>query len=74
MSTPGSEPELFRPPQPAAREPRSAVPWIIALGVVVIAIGVLVAVSHRGNPPIPAARDWRPPILTRPACPSPTSR
>ncbi|MFY9748253.1 MAG: DUF2393 family protein [Acidobacteriaceae bacterium] len=60
MSTPGSEPELFRPPQPAAREPRSAVPWIIALGVVVIAIGVLVAVSHRGEPPNPGGAGLAP--------------
>jgi hypothetical protein len=61
MSTPPSEPGLFHPEPPAPREPRSTLPWIIALGVVVIVIGVLVAVSHRPQPPNPGGAGLAPP-------------
>lgn len=53
MSASGSEPGLFPPDRPTEREPRSPLPWIIALVVVVIAIGVLVTISHRQTPPNP---------------------
>ncbi len=58
MSTP---PGLFPPDRPAEREPRSALPWIIALVVILIVIGVLVAVSHRGQPANPGGAGLAPP-------------
>ncbi len=59
-STPPSEPEMFRPDSPQAREPRSALPWIIALGVVLIATGALVVMGHRGEPANPGGAGLAP--------------
>ena len=51
MSTPSSSGTgLFPPDRPAAPEPRSPLPWIIALAVVLIAIIALVVVSRRHEP------------------------
>jgi hypothetical protein len=63
MSTPpsSSDPGLFRQDRPEEREPRSALPWIIALAVVAVVIGVLVAVSHRGQTPNPGGAGLAPP-------------
>lgn len=61
MSTPGTNPGLFQPPPPAAREPRSTLPWIIAGGLVIIAIGVLVTLSHRAQPANPGGAGLAPP-------------
>lgn len=60
MSTPGSEPGLFRPDGPSAREPRSTLPWIIAGCVVLIVLGVLVAVGHRSEPANPGGAGLAP--------------
>jgi len=67
MSTPGSPgsaPQpgsgLFPPDHPSEREPRSPLPWIIALGVVVLAIGVLVAVNHHQAPANPGGAGLAP--------------
>ena len=60
MSTPGSDPGLFRPDRPEVREPRSTLPWVIALGVVVVAIGVLVGLSHRQAPANPGGAGLAP--------------
>src|ERR1700683_3704818 len=60
MSTPGSEPGLFRPPQSAVPESRSATPWVIPLGGVVVEIGGLVAISHRAEPPNPGGAGLAP--------------
>jgi hypothetical protein len=63
-STPGSksgpEHELFRPDRPEAHEPWSPLPWIIALGVVVLAIGGLLAVNHHREPPNPGGAGLAP--------------
>lgn len=61
MSTPGTNPGLFQPPQPAAREPRSTLPWIIAGGLVIVVIGVLVTLSHRSQPSNPGGAGLAPP-------------
>jgi hypothetical protein len=61
MSAPGSEPGLFPPDHPAPPEPRSTFPWIIALGVVVLIIGVLVAISHHSRPANPGGASLAPP-------------
>jgi hypothetical protein len=59
-SGPGSEQGLFRADRPEAREPRSTLPWIIALGVVVLAIGVLLAVNHHREPVNPGGAGLAP--------------
>jgi len=62
MSTPPqSDPGLFRNDRPAEREPRSALPWVIALAVVILVIGILVAVSHRRQPVNPGGAGLAPP-------------
>jgi len=61
MSAPGSEPGLFPPDQPSAPEPRSTLPWVIALGVVLIVLGALVAISHRSQPANPGGAGLAPP-------------
>jgi len=55
MSTPpsSSDPGLFRSDRPAEREPRSPIPWVLALVVVLIVIGVLVGVSRHAQPANP---------------------
>lgn len=67
MSTPstsGSQPSsgsgLFPPEHPPAREPRSPLPWIIALVVVLVAIGALVALSHHQPPANPGGAGLAP--------------
>jgi hypothetical protein len=50
MSSPASGSGLFPPDRPAEREPRSPLPWIIALAVVILVIGVLLGFSHRARP------------------------
>lgn len=62
MSTPSqSGPGLFPPEHPTAREPRSPLPWIIALAAVILVIGILVAVSHHGQPANPGGAGLAPP-------------
>ena len=51
---------LFPPDQPPEREPRSPVPWIIALVVVVLAIVGLVVVNHREAPSNPGGAGLAP--------------
>lgn len=66
MSTPSSGPKpssgsgLFPPERPEEREPRSPLPWIIALVVVVLAIGALLAISHRQPPANPGGAGLAP--------------
>jgi Protein of unknown function (DUF2393) len=61
MSTPSSsDPGLFNPNNSATREPRSPLPWIIALAVVVIAIVALVVVSRRHEPANPGGAGLAP--------------
>ncbi|HEX4038164.1 MAG TPA: DUF2393 family protein [Acidobacteriaceae bacterium] len=57
--TSGSEPGLFQPP-PAAREPRSTLPWIIAGGVAIVILGLVVAFAHRGEPANPGGAGLAP--------------
>jgi hypothetical protein len=62
VSTPsssGSQPSsgLFPSARPPEREPRSPLPWIIALIVVVAIIGVLVAISHGHAPANPGGAE-----------------
>jgi len=59
-SDPSPEPELFRPAERASGEPRSKLPWIVAGGVVLIALGVLVAVGHRAEPANPGGAGLAP--------------
>jgi hypothetical protein len=62
MTTPPqSEPGLFRPASPADREPRSPLPWIIALVVILIVIGVLFFVSRHQPPVNPGGAGLAPP-------------
>jgi hypothetical protein len=66
MSTPGSGtsgtpgPGLFQPPEPSAREPRSTLPWIIAGGLVIVALGILITLGHRSQPPNPGGAGLAP--------------
>jgi Protein of unknown function (DUF2393) len=62
MSTPPSSGSgLFPPDRPSEREPRSTLPWVVALVVVLIVIGVLVAVSHHAQPANPGGAGLAPP-------------
>lgn len=61
MSPAGSEPGLFQPPQPASREPRSSLPWVIAGGVVIVVIGIVVLLGHRSAPTNPGGAGLAPP-------------
>lgn len=61
MSTPPSGPGLFRAERPAEREPRSPLPWVIALAVVLIAVGVLIAISRHSEPANPGGAGLAPP-------------
>lgn len=56
--TPG--PGLFQPPQPAAREPRSTLPWIVAGGLVIVALGILITLGHRSQPSNPGGAGLAP--------------
>ena len=60
VSQPSSGSGLFPPEHPPAREPRSPLPWIIALVVVLVAIGALLALSHRQPPPNPGGAGLAP--------------
>jgi hypothetical protein len=60
MSTPSSDPELFRPDR-TSREPRSPLPWIIALVVVLIVIGALLVISRHQAPANPGGAGLAPP-------------
>jgi Protein of unknown function (DUF2393) len=60
MSAPGSEPGLFRPDTSGVKEPRSPVPWIVALVVAVIAVGVLLVVSRHHEPVNPGGAGLAP--------------
>lgn len=60
MSTPGSGSGLFEPPQPAAREPRSTLPWIIAGGVVILVLSLVIVLSHRSQPANPGGAGLAP--------------
>jgi hypothetical protein len=54
MTTPPSpDPGIFSAGRPAQREPRSPLPWIIALCAVLIVIVVLLVVSHHAQPANP---------------------
>ncbi len=62
MSTPSSsDPGLFRPDRPAEREPRSPLPWIIALVVVLIVVGVLFVLGRHHEPANPGGPGLAPP-------------
>ena len=63
MSTPpsGSGSGLFRSDRPAEGEPRSPLPWIVALAVVLAVIGILLVVSHRQQPTNPGGAGLAPP-------------
>lgn len=51
---------MFQPKSPGEREPRSTLPWIIAGGVVLVVVGVLIAVGHRGAPANPGGPGMAP--------------
>jgi hypothetical protein len=51
---------MFEPPRPADREPRSALPWVIAGGLVMLALGVVIALSHHGAAPNPGGAGLAP--------------
>jgi hypothetical protein len=55
-----SGPQIFSPDPNATREPRSPLPWIIALAVVLIAIVALVVVSRRHEPANPGGAGLAP--------------
>ena len=57
----GPEPELFQPPQPAQRDPRSTLPWIIAGGVVIVVLSIVIAFGHRAQPANPGGAGLAPP-------------
>lgn len=63
-NTSGSQPSsgsgLFPPDRPPEREPRSPVPWIVALVVVVLAVVALVALNHRQPPSNPGGAGLAP--------------
>ena len=61
MSASGSDPGLFPPDKPAPPEPRSTLPWIIALGVVLIILGVIVGLGHRHQAANPGGAGLAPP-------------
>ncbi len=59
-SGPSSGSGLFPPERPTEREPRSPLPWIIALVVVVVAIVALVVVNHHQAPSNPGGAGLAP--------------
>lgn len=59
MSAPGLQPGL--PDRADDREPRSSLPWVLAGGVVVLVLGALIALSHRGAPSNPGGAGLAPP-------------
>ena len=61
MSTPSSGSGLFPPDRPAQREPRSPLPWVIALVAVLIVVGILIAISRHGQPDNPGGAGLAPP-------------
>jgi hypothetical protein len=61
MSAPPSGSGLFPPDRPAAPEPRSPLPWVIAGGVVVLILAAIVFLSHRGAPANPGGAGLAPP-------------
>jgi hypothetical protein len=61
MNAPGSGTGLFPPDRPAAPEPRSPLPWIIAGGVVILIVAAIVFFSHRTAPANPGGAGLAPP-------------
>lgn len=61
MSAPSSGPGLFPPDRPAAPEPRSPLPWVIAGGVVILITAAIFLLSHRAAPSNPGGAGLAPP-------------
>jgi hypothetical protein len=60
MSASGPQPGMFPPERPAAREPRSLAPWIVA-GVVILAIlGAIIALTRPSAPANPGGANLAP--------------
>ena len=61
MSTPSSGSGLFPSDRPDQREPRSPLPWIVAVVLVVIGLVVMFSLSRRTPPPNPGGAGLAPP-------------
>jgi len=51
---------MFQPPSAQAREARSTLPWVIAGAVVLVVVGIIVALGHRGQPSNPGGAGLAP--------------
>ncbi|HEY1807288.1 MAG TPA: DUF2393 family protein [Acidobacteriaceae bacterium] len=61
MSAPASGPGLFQPDRPEPPEPRSPLPWVIAIGVVIFILAGIVFFGHRSQPANPGGAGLAPP-------------
>jgi hypothetical protein len=53
MSAGGSQPGIFSQQGPQQREPRSALPWVIAGAAMLVVLGVIVLLGHHAAPTNP---------------------
>jgi hypothetical protein len=51
---------MFQPPSAQTREARSTLPWVIAGVVVLLVLGIIVALGHRGQPNNPGGAGLAP--------------